>query len=357
MSITITHGDLLKQTDVDAIVNTVNCVGVMGKGIALQFKKKWPDNFVEYAKYCKLKHLRPGKVHIYKLEQSKHPLFIINFPTKDHWKEKSRIEYIRYGLNDLIQKIKDLNISSIAIPPLGCGNGGLSWDLVRPLIEEAFRELPEVEVKLFEPNYIPKEIENNLTKPKMTPGRAILLKLISIYGSMNYGISNIEIQKLAYFLQEAGADLKLKFDKHHYGPYADNLRHVLNRIDGHFIRGVSDSVFGSEIELIESALQEADDFIRNSENKDLEVQLQKVTDLIDGFQSPYGMELLSSVHWLASYEHAKNANEVLLKIKYWNMRKQKIMQESHVKTAWQRLEEYNWINHEEQKIVTTISAK
>lgn len=343
MSITITHGDLLKQTDVDAIVNTVNCVGVMGKGIALQFKKKWPDNFVEYAKSCKLGHLRPGKVHIYKLEQSTYPFFIINFPTKEHWREKSKIEYIRNGLNDLIQKMKDLNISSIAIPPLGCGNGGLSWDLVKPLIEEAFRELPEVEVKLFEPNYTPKKIENNSTKPHMTPGRAILLKLISIYRSMNYAISNIEIQKLAYFLQEAGADLKLKFNKHYYGPYADNLRHVLNRIDDHFIRGVGDSVFESEIELIESALQEADNFIRNSDNKDLEIQLQKVANLIDGFQSPYGMELLSSVHWLASYEHAKNADEVFIKIQHWNARKSKIMQESHVKTAWQRLEEYNWI--------------
>ncbi|HDV5709685.1 TPA: macro domain-containing protein [Legionella pneumophila] len=346
MSITTTHGDLLKQTDVDAIVNTVNCVGVMGKGIALQFKKKWPDNFAEYAKSCKLGHLRPGKVHIYKLEQSKYPLFIINFPTKDHWKEKSKIEYIKDGLNDLIQKIKNFNISSIAIPPLGCGNGGLSWNLVKPLIEEAFREVPDVEVKLFEPNYIvvPKEIENNSTKPKMTPGRAILLKLISIYGSMNYGISNIEIQKLAYFLQEAGANLRLKFEKHHYGPYADNLRHVLNKIDGHFIRGVCDSVFESEIELIDSALQEADDFIHNSDNIDLEIQLQKVADLIDGFQSPYGMELLSSVHWIASYEHAKNANEVFIKIQHWNARKRKIMQESHIKSAWQRLEEYNWIN-------------
>ncbi|KTC96637.1 type II toxin-antitoxin system antitoxin DNA ADP-ribosyl glycohydrolase DarG [Legionella feeleii] len=345
MSIKITHGDLLKQKDVDAIVNTVNCVGVMGKGIALQFKKKWPDNFAEYAKYCKLGHLRPGKVHVYKSEQSTHPLFIINFPTKAHWKEKSKIEYIRDGLNDLIRKVKDLNITSIAIPPLGCGNGGLSWDLVRPLIEEAFRQVPEVVVRLFEPNYtvVPKETENNLAKPKMTPGRAILLKLISIYRSMDYGISNIEIQKLAYFLQEAGADLKLNFDKHHYGPYADNLRHVLNRIDGHFIRGVGDGVFESEIELIESALQEADDFIQNSGNKDLEVQLKKVANLIDGFQSPYGMELLSSVHWLASYEHAKSASEVLIKIQRWNARKRKIMQESHIKTAWQRLEEYNWI--------------
>lgn len=346
MSITITHGDLLKQKDVDAIVNTVNCVGVMGKGIALQFKKKWPDNFSEYSKVCKSGKLRPGKVHIYQLEKSSHPLFIINFPTKDHWKEKSKIDYIKDGLNDLIQQIKERSISSIAIPPLGCGNGGLSWTSVKPLIEEAFRQVPEVKVKLFEPNYVvvPKVMENNSVKLKMTPGRASLLKLISIYRSMNYGISKIEIQKLAYFLQEAGADLKLEFVKHHYGPYADTLRHALNRMDGHFIRGVGDGVVESEIELIDNALHEADDFIQNNNNQELEAQLQKVADLIDGFQSPYGMELLSTVHWLALHEDAKNANEAFSKIQNWNDRKRKIMQESHVNTAWQRLAECDWIN-------------
>lgn len=345
MSITLTHGDLLKQKDVDAIVNTVNCVGVMGKGIALQFKKKWPDNFSEYTKACKSGELRPGKVHIYQLKKSNHPLFIINFPTKDHWKEKSKIEYIIDGLRDLIQQIKQRGISSIAIPPLGCGNGGLSWTLVKPLIEDAFRQVPEVNVKLFEPNYtvIPGEIENNSTRPKMTLGRASLLKLISIYRSMNYGISKIEIQKLAYFLQEAGADLNLQFVKHHYGPYADTLRHALNRMDGHFIRGVGDGVVESEIELIENALLEADDFIQNNSNQELANQLQKVADLIDGFQSPYGMELLSTVHWLALHENAKNANEALSRIQNWNDRKRKIMRESHVKIAWQRLHECNWI--------------
>ncbi|HEL9716985.1 TPA: macro domain-containing protein [Legionella pneumophila] len=345
MSITITQGDLLKQKDVDAIVNTVNCVGVMGKGIALQFKKKWPDNFSEYARMCKSGSLKPGKVHIFQLEKSNLPLFIINFPTKDHWKEKSKIEYIKDGLNDLIHQIKKLNISSIAIPPLGCGNGGLSWTLVKPLIEDAFNILPEVKVKLFEPNYVvaPKQLENNSIRPKMTNGRAIILKLISIYRSMNYGVSKIEIQKLAYFLQEAGIDLNLKFIKHHYGPYADALRHALNRMDGHFIRGVGDGVVESEIELIESALNEADTYILENGNKELEVRLQKVVDLIDGFQSPYGMELLSTVHWLAQQENAKNVEEILSKIKSWNERKHKIMQEAHVTTAWQRLVECDWI--------------
>jgi O-acetyl-ADP-ribose deacetylase (regulator of RNase III)/uncharacterized protein YwgA len=346
MSITITRGDLLKQNDVDAIVNTVNCVGVMGKGIALQFKKKWPDNYSEYVRVCKAGDLRPGKVHVYPLEKSNLPLFIINFPTKDHWKEKSKVEYIKDGLNDLIHQIKKLNISSIAIPPLGCGNGGLNWGLVKSLIEEAFTSHPEVKVKLFEPNYsvTPNQLECNSPKPKMTFGRASILKLISIYRSMNYGVSRIEIQKLAYFLQEAGINLNLKFIKHHYGPYADVLRHALNKMDGHFIRGVGDGVVESEIEVIKSALNEANDFIDANQNSGLDIKLQRVADLIDGFQSSYGMELLSTVHWLALHENVKTADEAFLKIQEWNERKRIIMKESHVTTAWQRLVECNWIS-------------
>ena len=151
MTIRITQGDLLRQDDVDAIVNTVNCVGVMGKGIALQFRNKWPENFRAYEAACKANEVRLGSMFVFDSGGLLKPNYIINFPTKDHWRSKSSIERIREGLKDLVSQIKRLRIRSIAVPPLGCGNGGLEWNEVRPLIESAFGGMPDVEVRLFEP--------------------------------------------------------------------------------------------------------------------------------------------------------------------------------------------------------------
>ena len=156
--ITLTQGDLLKQDDVDAIVNAVNCVGVMGKGIALQFKHRWPANFTEYTAACKAGKVRPGCMFIYALGGLIQPHHIINFPTKDHWRDGSRIQFIEEGLVDLVAQVRRLGIRSIAIPPLGCGNGGLRWSDVLPLIQAAFEPLHEVEVRLFEPEGSPRAL-------------------------------------------------------------------------------------------------------------------------------------------------------------------------------------------------------
>ena len=146
--ITLTQGEPLKQDDVDAIVNAVNCVGVMGKGIALQFKHRWPANFTEYAAACKAGKVRPGRMFIHMLGRLVQPQYIIIFPTKEHWREGSRPQFIEEGLVDLVTQVQCLGIHSIAIPPLGCGNGGLDWPDVRPLIRGAFERF-EVSVLAF----------------------------------------------------------------------------------------------------------------------------------------------------------------------------------------------------------------
>lgn len=346
MTIKITEGDLLQQSDVDAIVNTVNCVGVMGKGIALQFKKKWPANFKEYATACKRKEVRPGKMHVYHAGALATPKYIINFPTKDHWRGKSKVEYITEGLTDLIKVIKELNIQSIAVPPLGCGNGGLSWDLVKGLIEKAFSDLPDVELRLFAPFGAPnaKAMEVKTARPKMTPGRAAILKVIETYRALNYGLSKIEVQKLAYFLQIAGQDLKLNFEKSNFGPYADALRHALDTMDGHFVRGVGDGVVESEIEPMPEALDEADQYIRTIENQALLNHVARVEELIQGFQSSYGMELLSTVHWVYKEEHAHTPEQAIAFIQQWNKRKRDLIKPDHVKVAWEQLNQQGWLN-------------
>ena len=344
--ITVMQGDLLKQDDVDAIVNTVNCVGVMGKGIALQFKNKWPGNFAAYVAACKAGLVRPGRMFIHDLGGLVKPHYIVNFPTKEHWRGVSKIEFVRSGLVDLVAQVRRLDIRSIAIPPLGCGNGGLKWSDVRPLIENAFEDTPAVEVRLFEPKGAPdpKSMEVHTKRPRITPGRAAIVKVLGTYRELNYGLSKIEVQKLAYFLQEAGEPLDLRFEKHDFGPYSDRLRHVLNTMEGHYIRGVGDGVVEAEIEPTEEASKEAEAFIAQQGRQELAERVSRVSRLIDGYQSPYGMELLASVHWVAAHESTMNTvDKAIAAIQGWNERKRVLMKPVHVASAWHRLETEGWL--------------
>jgi O-acetyl-ADP-ribose deacetylase (regulator of RNase III) len=346
MTVQLTHGDLLKQDAVDAIVNTVNCVGVMGKGIALQFKNKWPGNFERYQAACRAGEVRPGKMHVFDAGAYAQPHYIINFPTKDHWRGDSKISFIEDGLRDLVEQVRRLGIKSIAIPPLGCGNGGLNWEDIKPLIIDAFESLPGVEARLFEPGAAPKAkaMEVRTARPKMTAGRAAILKAIDTYRDLNYGLSKIEVQKLGYFLQVSGQDLKLQFEKHTYGPYSEQLRHALNRMEGHFIVGLGDGVVDSEIEPTADALAEADAFIASAGQVALNERLERLQTLIDGFQSPYGMELLATVHWVAQHDPNANSPEAALTaVGAWNVRKKRLMQPSHVTAAWKRLAAEGWL--------------
>ena len=345
MTIISTKGDLLKQQDVDAIVNTVNCVGVMGKGIALQFKKKWPENFKAYAAACKQGDVKLGQMFTFELGALATPRYIINFPTKGHWRSASKLEDIESGLKSLVDNIQNKNIKSIAIPPLGSGLGGLSWIEVKKLIFAYLEPIDDLEVRLFEPNDSIKatQLDINTPKPKMTAGRAAILALLETYRSVNFGLSKIEVQKLAYFLQEAGENMKLQFQKDTYGPYADALRHALNTMDGHYIQGVGDGVVESEIRPIESALEDARQFLESS-NETINSRIQRVAELIEGYQSPYGVELLSTVHWVNKNEGASNPNEALRAIHEWTDRKKVLMTPLHVEAAWKRLEQTGWIH-------------
>ena len=344
MVINSIKGNLLNQYDVDAIVNSVNCVGVMGKGIALQFKNKWPANFKAYAAACKSEQLQLGSMFIYELGVFATPKYIVNFPTTAHWRTASRLEDIDAGLQDLAKQIVHFNIQSIAIPPLGCGNGGLSWTAVKPLIIKNLGAIENLEVRLFEPNADIKAVDivTNTAKPKMTAGRAAILALLETYQSVNYGLSKIEVQKLAYFLQEAGENLKLQFKKHHFGPYADALHHALNTMDGHYIKSVEDGVVEAEITPIDSALEDAKKYLSAS-NSQINLRIQRVSELIEGYQSPYGVELLATVHWVAKYENCRSASESFQAIQHWNKRKKQMMSLQHVEAAWAQLTSAGWI--------------
>lgn len=354
MSITACHGDLLGQ-DTDAIVNTVNCVGVMGKGIALQFKRKWPENFKAYEYACSAGKVKVGEMFVHDLGglTGSKPRFIINFPTKQHWRGKSQIAFIETGLAGLCRTIKDLGINSISLPPLGCGNGGLDWSEVEPLIRSVLdKNIPEVEVRLFGPGAAPKakDIQVRTEKKPLTLSQAILIKLISIYRELDYALSRIEVQKLMYFMQESGEPLKLNFLKDRYGPYADNLRHVLNAMEGHYICGVGDhDASEAEISLTPDALPEAESLL--SGYPVTNERIRNVATLIDGFENPFGMELLATVHWaITRNRHILKFNDIVTYIHTWEddhpewtKRKKIIMGEPDIEVALNRLTECSWM--------------
>ena len=343
--IELTQGDILKA-DAEALVNTVNCVGVMGRGIALQFRKAFPENFNVYKKACKNGEVKPGKMFVYDLNRISNPHFIINFPTKRHWRNKSRLEDIELGLQDLIKFIQQQKIHSIAIPPLGCGLGGLNWSDVRSLIIEAFKTLPDVTVLLFEPVGAPEAtvMVKEQALPKMTHGRAALLGLMRRYlaAVMDPTVTLLEVHKLMYFMQEAGESLRLRYQKAPYGPYAENLRHVLSLIEGHFISGYGDAEDRPDkpLELKTHAAKDAEIFL--SKHKETQQRFERVSELIKGFETTYGLELLSTVHWVVTKDKALTEDDAIKKVHAWNNRK-KMFEPRHIRVAFKRLRNEKWI--------------
>ncbi|MBI5426651.1 MAG: macro domain-containing protein [Nitrospinae bacterium] len=344
--INLKPGDILKE-DVEALVNTVNCAGIMGRGIALQFRKAFPENFKAYQAACKRKEVKPGNMFIYNTGSLYNPRYIINFPTKRHWKGKSRMEDIQAGLKSLVREVRDREISSIAIPPLGCGLGGLDWAEVRREIESAFNDLPNIQVFLFEPVGAPtaEKIAKARQAPNTTVGRASLIGLMRRYlaAVMDPWVTLLEVQKLMYFMQEAGEPLRLRYAKALYGPYADNLGHVLDRIEGHYTSGYLDGGDNPEkpLELKIEAVAIAEKFLEG--HPATRSRFDRVTDLIQGFETPYGMELLSTVHWVMTREGASDDNEVASKVYSWNDRK-KMFPEKHIRIVIEVLRKKGWLD-------------
>lgn len=339
-------GNLLAAA-VEALVNTVNTEGVMGKGIALQFKKAYPAMFDEYRKAAKAGEIRIGAMQVWETDLLEGPRFIINFPTKKHWKAKSRLADIDAGLVDLARVVADLGIKSIAVPPLGCGNGGLDWRDVEPRIRAAFDEAPDVDVLLFAPNGAPTAAEMSVATPRpaMNHNRAAFVDTLHRYtrqAEMAPGL--IETQKLMYFLEVAGEPLKLQYSANRYGPYSDRLRHALSALEGHFISGIGD---GS------AAVQEAEPLtVLPGAAEEAEAQLdgalptreriQRVLALAQGFESAYGLELLASVHWVVARENARD-NDIAARVSAWSPRKARMFTQMHVLTALNALRERGWL--------------
>ena len=343
--IELKNGDIFGE-DVEALVNSVNCVGVMGRGIALQFKNVFPENFKAYADACKRGEVRPGRMFVYESGKMTNPRYIVNFPTKRHWRGKSRIDDLDAGLVDLVRVIMERKIRSIAIPPLGTNLGGLRWADVRPRIETALEGLEDVAVILFEPGSGSADSRpNRSTKvPRMTKGRAVLVSLMDHYlrGLLDPFVTLLEVHKLMYFMQEAGEPLRLKFEKGTYGPYSENLRHVLRPVEGHLISGYEDGgdAPGKQLNLVPGAVEDAAAYLdRHPATKK---RLDKVTQLVDGFESSFGLELLSTVHWVASENPSRTDDELITYTYAWGPRKKQFT-ERQIRLTLQVLDDNGWL--------------
>ena len=339
------RGDIL-AAEAEALVNTVNCVGVMGRGIALQVKNAFPENFTAYEVACRHGEVQPGRMFVYETGQFTNPRYVINFPTKRHWRGRSRLADIESGLRALVEEVKRLGIRSIAVPPLGCGLGGLDWAEVRPRIEAAFNELPDVHVLVFEPAGAPEasQMAKPRKVPSMTAGRAALIGLMHRYlaGLMDPFVTLLEAHKLAYFMQVAGEPLRLHNVKGRYGPYAENLRHVLLHIEGHFLTGYADGADRPDVqlELVPGAVEDALHLL--AEHVDTQRRFDRVTDLVEGFETPFGLELLSTVHWVVAQEGAATIDEVVAAVHRWGERKHRFTP-SQISLAYSVLASKGWL--------------
>jgi O-acetyl-ADP-ribose deacetylase (regulator of RNase III) len=338
--VTYRTGNLL-EAETEALVNTINTVGIMGKGIAFQFREIFPENYKLYRKAVQAKEIKIGKVFVTQIQTLHGERYIINFPTKTNWKYPSKLEYISQGLDDLKRVIQQLSIKSIALPPLGCGNGGLDWNIVKHEIENRLSDL-NIEIIIYQPNERIKELfaKENVKEVNLTSPRVMLVYLLYQYTALGESVSEFAAEKLMYFLQRFGeTQLKLDFKNSYYGPYSGKVRHVLYVLNGKYILGYNQKQSNpfetikiniSEVNTIKNLLQEK---LTSGERE----RLNKVVKFIQGFQTPYALELLSSVDSIIREKKSFELEDIREGINEWSTRKKNLFSDKHLQIAIEHL--------------------
>ncbi len=333
------EGNLL-EAPTEALVNTVNEVGVMGKGIALMFSEAFPDNTAAYIRACQAKQVHVGRMFVTENQELVQPRWIINFPTKKHWRGDSQIEWIHDGLRDLVRVIREKKIRSIALPPLGCGNGGLDWDDVRQEIENALTELHDVEILVYTPTRTYQNVSKKEGLEKLTPARALIAELCRRYAVLGLECTNLEIQKLAWFLQQSilamhlKDPLDLRFAPNRYGPYAERLRHLLDGLDGSYLHSAKRLSDAGPFDLIwfnDARRAKVEEYLHSEKARAYLPALEATARLIDGYESPLGMELLATVDWLVHQEgYSADLPSIREGIAHWPGGKKAIERKQHL---------------------------
>lgn len=321
---------------VDAIVNTVNLVGVMGKGVALQFKDRFKNNYTLYKQACNNGTIGIGHSLVVREMWQGRSIWIINFPTKVHWRNPSEYHYIEQGLDNLIDIIHNYAIQSVAIPPLGAGNGGLDWSRVKDMIVSKLSSL-DCDIIVFEPGHTAVSLEKSV---KLTQARAMLVYMLDRIQKEGNEATAFSAVKSVYFLQKFGAEkiFKMKFERYIYGPYCDQVRHVLHAIDGGFIRGFADMSKKpfEPFDIIPEKMPE----VRYMVESDILLNdiVTRACQFLDGYWDDFGLELMSSVDYLISIHPGSNVDDIYDSLIAWNERKKKLFADKEmVSTAYNHI--------------------
>lgn len=334
----------IRNVRAEAIVNSVNLTGIMGKGVALAIKEAFPENYKLYKKACEDKRIDIGEIFVTETGQL-FPKYIINFPTKKHWRYPSRYEWIEAGLKSLVRWLRCNEVSSIALPPLGSGNGKLDWERVKPLIVNHLKEFEnKLDIIIIEPS---SQFEQK-TKPvkaeaKLTPARAMILYTMNKYRVLGFEINLLVAQKIAYFLQRLGEPLRLNFEKGYYGPFAYNLIPVLKTLRYHYInyKTLDSAKPSTVIHLNNSKLDEVENYVENNLSGAQKERLHKTIELIREFETPFGLELLGTVDFIFTRKKKTvDSSTVLSELKEWTNRKEYLFKLYHIDVASKRLLKY-----------------
>lgn len=332
------------DSNAEALVNTVNTVGVMGKGVALQFKQQYPRNTKEYIKATKEGRIDIGKLLVIN-DTSLHSgeKTIINFPTKTDWRKPSEYSYIEKGLNDLVRIIKEKGIKSVALPPLGAGNGGLNWVQVKQIIEKYLSELSGVDIYVFEPTTAIAEAMKK-ERVKLTVARAMLLDVLYDLVKNGEFVSEFAAEKVAYFLQKFGAKdvFKLEFRPNFYGPYSGKVRHVLYYLNGSYISGYSskDKKPFEELGIMPDGEKDVESYLAQPGHENYKAITEKVKQFLTGFYSPFGLELLSTIDFIKTENNVHSFEEI--KSRLWSNRKRTLFNdERFITIARERLQQFS----------------
>lgn len=338
-------GNLL-TAPVEALVNTVNTVGVMGKGIALQFRERFPQNYIAYKNACKSDQMVIGKMFVFREEMLDGEKLIINFPTKKHWRQPSQYNYVEQGLKDLVSVIRHYQIKSLALPPLGCGNGGLDWEIVKQMIIDHLGQLTDVRISVYEPNAQVKQIlkeEQTKDKAKLTPARAMLLYALFWYEQFGESASVFAANKIAYLLQQNGEELRLKFVPYYYGPYAQAVEKVLYALNGTYITGLEQMTADpfETLSLNYDRYQEVNEFVDNNLTQAQKNRLKTVLNFISGFESAFSLEILTSVFYLIKKHKTNNPVKLKEAMYDWNEKKSNKITDEYIQIACNHIQKHN----------------
>lgn len=294
-------GDIF-ESKCSTVVNTVNCVGVMGKGIALEFKKRFPEMFRDYVNKCNSGQVKTGSPYVF---DNGDGIKILNFPTKDHWRSPSRLSYVSEGLDWFVNNYEKYGITSIAFPPLGCGNGGLSWKVVGPLMYQKLSLLP-IEIEIYAPfgvsrNEITEEflsekvIEEDVlgkNSSRINPKWYLILEAVRELNGRTYSlkVGRTIYQKICYVLTRNGVKTGFSFVKGTYGPYSVDVKNSITALANANL--IVEQTLGRMV-----SLSVSDDVIISEDRFDSDEwkAMKKTVDLFGRIKSTDQAEMIATV--------------------------------------------------------------